>query len=92
MPTNFVARDSKDPDLIYATAPAELNARVYISDEKKRETHEGSVVVLRLDGVLPPLFELIMPDIIINGVRHDIPALLFEHHRGPGVVPMLINY
>jgi hypothetical protein len=61
--------------------------------DKRDEAESMMVAGVDLYGEkLPRELELVMPQLKVEGVLHEIPVIRFKHFKGPGLVPIIYNY
>ena len=88
---HFLARDVKDHGTIYGVASRASAAGGWLG-EKRGAVESMMVLVVDLGEQLPQEVELLMPQLKVDGVLHEIPAIRFKHSKGPGLVTIIYNY
>lgn len=89
---HFLARDVKDHKTLYGITNVASGGMGGYGD-KRDEVESMMVAGVDLYGEkLPRELELVMPQLKVEGVLHEIPVIIFKHSKGPSLVPIIYNY
>lgn len=89
---HFLARDVNDHGTMYGLTNVAYASMGGYGD-KRDEVESMMVASVDLYGEeLPRELELVMPQLKVEGVLHEIPVIRFKHSKGPSLVPIIYNY
>jgi hypothetical protein len=87
----FLARDVKDHGTVYGGA-SRTSAHIGMYGDKRDEVENMMGLVVDLGERLPRELELLMPQLKVDGVLHEMPVIRFKHSKDPGLLPVIYNY